>query len=85
MNEDPETLRWIVGGILMIIFAWTALSLLVDSLPWKLVDKSRPGQKIFGIALMIFTGTAGLKACRELLFWVWIGLKHILLLDVDGI
>ena len=85
MAEDPPTLNWIVGGVLMLIFAWTALSLLVDSLPWKLVDKTRPGQKIFGIALMIVTGTIGLKVCQELLYWVWMGLKHILLLDIEGI
>ena len=68
MTEDPRTLSWIVGGVLMIVFAWTALSLLVDSLPWKLVDKTRPGQKIFGIALMIVTGAIGLKVCDELLY-----------------
>ncbi len=85
MTADPQTLSWIVGGVLMIIFAWTALSLLVDSLPWKLIDKTKPGQKIFGIALMIVIGAMGLKICRELLYWVWGGLKHILLLDIGGI
>jgi hypothetical protein len=85
MTEDPRTLSWIVGGVLMIVFAWTALSLLVDNLPWKLLDKTRPGQKIFGIALMIVTGAIGLKVCDELLYWVWRGLKHILLLDIEGI
>ena len=85
MAEGPNTLSWVVGGVLMIVFAWTALSLMVDNLPWKLVDKSRPGQKIFGIVLMIVTGAFGLKICKELLYWVWRGLKHILLLDMGDI
>ena len=48
----------------MIIFTWTILSLLVDSFPWKIIDKTKPGQKIFGIALLIITGVVGLKVCR---------------------
>ena len=85
MTEEPRILSWVVAGILMIIFSWTALSLLVDNLPWKLIDKTRPGQKIFGIALLIITGAVWLKVCNELLYWVWRGVKHILLLDIERI
>lgn len=84
VTEDPQMLSWAVGGVLMIIFSWTALSLLVDSLPWKLIDKTKPGQKIFGIALMIVSGAAGLKVCGHLMSWVWRGIKRILLVDIDG-
>ncbi len=85
MTEEPRMLGWIVAGALMIIFSWTALSFLFDNLPWKLIDKTRPGQKIFGIILMTLIGLGGMKFCVDLLKWVWIGLKHILFLDIEEI
>lgn len=84
MTQEPQMISWVVGGVLLIIFSWTALSFIVDNLPWKLIDKTKPGQKIFGIALMIAAGAGGLKVWGELMRWVWRGIKHILALDIDG-
>ncbi|MGV7220305.1 MAG: hypothetical protein ACQ9MH_02120 [Nitrospinales bacterium] len=85
MGENSQILSWLVGGILLIIFTWTLMSLFIGNLPWKLIDASRPGQKIFGIALIIVLGIAGLAIFTELLGWVWNGIKHILLLDMEDI
>jgi hypothetical protein len=84
MGEEPQILSWVTAGILLIILTWTLMSLLMGNLPWKLLDTSQPGQKIFGIALIIILGIAGLAIFTDLLHWVWNGIKHILLLDMEG-
>ena len=76
---------WVVASILLILFTWTLMSMFIGNLPWKLLDTSKHGQKIFGIALILIIGIAGLAIFTELFGWVWVGVKHILLLDMEGL
>lgn len=76
--EDLQTIRWIAAGALMAIFSWTALGFVLDSLPWKLIDKADPRQKVLGYAVMVLSGSLGLALSSEFLHWVWTGLQHIL-------
>ena len=76
--EDLQTIRWVVAGCLMILFSWVALGFVLDSLPWKLIDKADPRQKVLGLVIMGFSGSLGLALSNELLHWVWTGLQHIL-------
>ena len=85
MAEDPQIYSWIIGGILLVIFTWALMSFFIGNLPWKLIDASKPGQKIFGIALIVVLGIAGLAIFTEFLGWVWKGIKHILLLDMEDL
>jgi len=41
--------------------------------------------KKFGVILIIIIGIAGLIIFTELLGWVWVEIKHILLLDMEGL
>lgn len=81
--EDLQTARWIVAGGLMVIFSWVALGFVVDSLPWKLLDKANPRQKILGFVVMGFSGLLGLALGRELLNWVWKGLQVIMGFELE--
>ena len=85
MGEDSQIINWVAAGILLIFLTWTIMSMFVGNLPWKLLDSSKPGQNILGVALIIIIGIAGLALFTDLLNWVWSGIKHILLLDMEGI
>ena len=85
MDGESQIFSWVVAGILLIIFTWVLMSMYIGNLPWKLLDTSKPGQKIFGVALIIIIGIAGLALFTELLNWVWVGIKHILLLDMEDL
>jgi hypothetical protein len=84
MDEYSQNLNWVIAGILLIFFIWTLMSMFVGNLPWKLIDTTKPGQKILGVALIIIIGIAGLAIFTEFLNWVWKGIQHILLLDMEG-
>ena len=83
--EDLQTIRWVVAGLLMAVFSWVALSFVHDSLPWKLIVNADPRQEVLGYVVMGVSGLTGLALGKELLYWVWKGLKHILFLDQYGV
>jgi hypothetical protein len=85
MVEDPHLWQWLTAFILMAVFTWVALDLLMDALPWSLLDKSRPGRRQIGFALIFGLGLGGYSLLSELLVFVWMGIKHVLLLDLEGL
>ena len=83
MAEDSQILSWVAGGVLFIFFTWTLMSLLIGKLPWKIIDITKPSQKKFGFAIIFTLGIAGLAIFTGILDWVWLGIKHILLIDME--
>ena len=83
--EDLQTIQWIVAGLLMAVFSWTALGFALDSLPWKLIEKADPRQKVMGYVVMGVSGLTGLALGKELLYWVWEGLMVILGFKIEEI
>lgn len=78
-------MQWVAGLILMGLFVWTAIGMVVDSLPWKLIDTSQPGKKKAALALLAVLAGSGYLAVRGLLEYVWKGLRYLLGLDLEGL
>ena len=78
-------LQWVVGLVLMGLFVWVGVGLVVDSLPWKLIDTSQPGKKKMAVVLLLVLGGAGYLAVRELLQYVWRGLRYLLGMDFENL
>jgi len=85
MVENPHMWQWVAAFLLMALLTWVVLDLLADALPWSLLDKSYPGRRQIGFALIFGLGFGGYAFLSELLVFVWMGIKHVLLLDLEGL
>ena len=85
MPPSPTTLQWATAFILLTLFSWVLLSLLweVVPAPWASVDK--PQKRIIGIVLLAVIGLLNYSFAGEVMGWVWMGLKHRLGLDLEGL
>ncbi len=85
MSPSPALLQWITALILLAFFSWVLLGLFWDALPIPGVNSDKPQKRIFGIALLIIAGLLNYLFARSVLGWVWMGLRHILGLDLEGL
>jgi len=85
MNESASLLQWVVASGLMALLVGVSLNLIFDNLPWNLIDKTRPGHKAIGIVVIIVLAVAGAVMLNSLFPFLWIGVKHLLFLDMEGL
>ena len=85
MSSSPTLLQWITALVLLAFFSWALLGLFWDVLPLSLVNSNEPQKRIFGIAFLIVAGLLNYFFARAVLEWVWVGLIHILGLDLEGL
>jgi len=83
MNESASLLQWVAALGLMALLVGVSLNLLFDNLPWNLIDKTRPGHKEIGIAVIIVLAVAGAVLLNQLFPFIWIGVRHLLFLDLE--
>ena len=83
MNESASLLQWVAALGLMALLVGVSLNLIFDNLPWNLVDKTRPGHKEIGIAVIIVLAVAGVVLLNQLFPFIWIGVRHLLFLDLE--
>ncbi len=83
MSSSPNLLQWITAFILLALFSWVLLGLLWDVLPIPGINSDNPQKRIFGIALLIVAGSLSYALARPVLGWVWMGLRHVLGLDLE--
>ncbi len=85
MFSSPTLLQWIIAFILLALFSWVLLGLFWDVLPIPGINSDNPQKRIFGIALLIVAGLLNYSFARPVLGWVWMGLRHVLGLDLEGL
>ena len=85
MSPSPTLLQWITALILLAVFSWVLLGLFWDALPIPWINSDKPQKRIFGIALLIVAGLLNYSFARPVLGWVWMGLRHVLGLDLEGL
>ena len=85
MSSSPTTLQWMTAFFLLVLFAWVLLSLLWDVVPAPWLNTDKPQKRIFGIALLSVMGLLSYSFTREVIVWVWMGIRHLLGLDLEGI
>jgi hypothetical protein len=71
--------------LLLALFSWVLLSLLWDIVPtpWRNVDK--PQKRILGIVSLVVIGLLNFSFASGVLKWVWMGIRHLLGLDLEGV
>jgi len=85
MSSSPATLQWVIAFVLLALFSWVLLSLLWDvvPIPWLNTDGSQ--KRVFGIVLLVVTGLLNYSFASEVLGWVWMGIRHLLGFDLEGL
>ncbi|MCF8720863.1 hypothetical protein [Nitrospina gracilis] len=85
MSASPSLLQWTVALILLALFVWVAAGLVLDHLPWTLIDTSDPGKKRAAAAVLLVLGGLGYFTLRDLLGFVWMGLRYLLGMEYEGL
>jgi hypothetical protein len=85
MSPSPTTLQWITAFVLLALFSWVLLSLFWDIIPAPWINPDKPQKRIFGIVLLTVMSLLSYPLVREVMVWVWMGIRHILGLDLEGV
>jgi hypothetical protein len=85
MSASPTTLQWITAFVLLALFSWVLLSLLWDVVPAPRLNTDKPQSRLFGVILLVVIGLSMYPLASEVLRWVWMGIRHLLGLDLEGL
>jgi hypothetical protein len=85
MSSSPATFQWIIAFVLLSLFSWILLSLLWDVVPNPWINTDKPQKKFFGIVLLVVMGLLNYSFASEVLGWVWMGIRHLLGFDLEGL
>jgi len=86
MPSSPSILQWLMAFILLALFSWTLLSLLWDIVPTPWINTNNPQKKRSGsIVLLVIFGLLNYSLTSEVLVWVWMGIRHLLGFDLEGL
>ena len=85
MSPSPTTLQWMTAFVLLALFSWVILSLFWDLVPTPWPNADQPQKRIFGIVSLVVIGLLNFSFASEVLEWVWMGIRHLLGLDLEGL
>ncbi len=85
MPPSPSTLQWATAFILLALFSWVLLSLLWEIVPIPWANTSQIQKRFLGITLLVVIGLLNYSFASEVLGWVWLGIRHLLGLDLEGL
>ncbi len=85
MLSSPTTLQWMTAFVLLALFSWVLLSLLWDIVPTPWLNTDKPQKRTLGIVLLVVMGLLNYSFASEALGWVWMGIRHLLGLDLEGL
>lgn len=85
MPIEPTLVQWIIALLLLAVFAWVLMGLVLDIVPTPGIRADEPRKKMMGYALLAVTGLVSYSVSKEVLVWVWRGLRHVLGLDLEGL
>ena len=83
MVSSPTALQWVTALVLMALFSWVLLSLLWDVVPAPWIHTEKPQNSFLGIVLLVVVGLLNYSFAREVMVWVWMGIRHLLGLDIE--
>lgn len=85
MSADPTIVQWMVALGLLSLFGWVLLGLFWDlaPTPWNQADAFH--KKMIALGLTLVIGLLNFSLARPVLDWVWMGLRHILGMDLEGL
>ena len=85
MSGEPSLLQWITSLGLMAFFTWVLLGMFWDLVPtpWNHADAMH--KKFIAVGLTLMVGLLNLSLARPVLQWFWLGLKHVLGMDLKGL
>ena len=83
MSPSPNTFQWVTAFILLVLFSWVLLSLLWDIVPAPWINSDKPQKKTFGIVLLAVIGLLNYSLASQVMVWVWMGIRHLLGLDLE--
>ncbi|CAI2718563.1 hypothetical protein [Nitrospina watsonii] len=85
MPASPSIFHWAVGGIVLVLVVWVGLGLVLDHLPWKLLDTSQPEKKKAAAGLLLALGIVGYLVVRDLIAFAWMGLRYLLGMEFENL
>ncbi len=85
MPAFPSLFLWIVALGLLALFVWVGVGLVLDHLPWTLIDTSSPGKKQVIAVVLIVLGGLSYLSLREVLRYVWWGLRYLVGMEFEGL
>jgi hypothetical protein len=85
MSPSPTTLQWTTAFILLALFSWVLLSLLWEIVPTPWANTDKPQKRVMGITLLVVIGLLNYSFASEVLRWVWMGIRHLMGLDLEGL
>ena len=85
MSPSPTTLQWMTAFIFLALFSWVLLSFLWDIIPTPWFNTDKPQKRIFGISMLVVIGLLNYSFASEVLGWVWMGIRHLLGFDLEGL
>jgi len=85
MAQSPTTFQWIIAFSLLALFSWVLLSLFWDIVPAPWVQTDKPQSRTWGILLLVVVGLLNYSFARHVLVWVWMGIRHLLGLGLEGL
>lgn len=85
MSFSPTIFQWATAFVLLALFSWVLLSLLWDIVPTPWIKTDQPQKRIVGISLLVGVGLLNYSFASEVLEWVWMGIRHLLGLDLEGL
>ncbi len=85
MSSSPATLQWMTAFVLLVLFAWVLLSLLWDVVPAPWLNTDKPQKRMIGVVLLVVIGLLNYSFASEVLRWVWMGIRHLLGIDLEGL
>lgn len=85
MSPSPTTFQWTTAFILLALFSWVLLSLLWEIVPTPWANTDKPQKRVTGITLLVVIGLLNYSFASEVLIWVWMGIRHLIGLDLEGL
>lgn len=85
MPESPNWIQWIVALGLLALFVGVILTLFLDLVPLDQISLSNPKKRALGTLLLVLTAGAGYGIAREVVVFVWKGLRYILGMEFEGL
>ncbi|NIQ03808.1 MAG: hypothetical protein GWM98_28565 [Nitrospinaceae bacterium] len=85
MAESPTLLQWMVALALLAMFAWVLVGTIWDAIPIPGIPVEGPQKRKVGIALIIVLALVNYALAEKVLHWVWMGIRHVLFLDLEGL
>ena len=85
MSSSPATLQWMTAFVLLARVSWVRGAVGGEVVPTPVLNTDNPQNRVWGIVLLVVIGLLSYSFASEVLGWVWMGIRHLLGLDLEGL